>query len=95
MITLYGGAIGVLISIGVGWHQFGFPVPATQNDVLELRQEVAGNTKLILGDRWLRLTIQIKQLRRQLVLNPDDVELMEQLAVKEQQLDSVNKGLKK
>lgn len=95
MITLYGGAVGVIISVAVGWHQFGFPVPATQNDVLELRQEVAGNTKLILGDRWLRLTVQIKQLRRQLSLDPGNVKLMERLAVKEQQLDAVNKGLKK
>ncbi len=95
MITLYGGAIGVLVSVAVGWHQFGLPLPATQGDVLELRQEVAGNTKLILGDRWLRLQVQIKQLRHQLSLNPGNRELMERLAVKEQQLDSVNKGLKK
>lgn len=95
MITLYGGAIGVLITVAVGWHQFGGPIPATRNDVSELRQEVAGNTKLILGDRWLRLKVQIKQLRHQLSLNPGNRELMERLAVKEQQLDAVNTGLKK
>jgi hypothetical protein len=93
MITLYAGAFAAVLGGILGWQQLGLPVPATQSDMVELRQEIGSNTKLILGDRWLRLTAQIKQLEAQLARDPGNRRLIERLVRLQQQLREVEKGL--
>jgi hypothetical protein len=94
MITLYAGAITAVIGVMIGYQQLGGPIPATQADLTELRQEIGSNTQLILGDRWLRLTAQIKALEAQLAQNPGSRELIERLVRLQQQLREVERGLK-
>lgn len=94
MITLYAGAVAAVLGGVIGWQQLGMPVPATQNDLSELRLEIGSNTRLILGDRWLRLTAQIKRLEAQLARNPSDRGMIDRLATLQLQLREVERGLK-
>ncbi len=94
MITLYAGALAVVITGAVGWQQLGMPLPATQSDLSELRVAISSNTRLILGDRWLRLTTQIRQLEAQLARDPSNRGMIERLATLQLQLRAVERGLK-
>jgi hypothetical protein len=94
MITLYAGAVGAVIAAFVGYQQIGGPLPATQSDLSELRQEIGSNTQLILGDRWLRLTARIKALEARLAMDPTNRDLIDELATLQLQLREVEKGLK-
>lgn len=78
MITLYAGAFAAVLGGFVGWQQLGMPVPATQNDLSELWQEIGSNTQLILGDKWFRLRVQLTLVEAQLARDPTNMKLIEE-----------------
>lgn len=94
MIKLYSGAAGAVIGLMVAYQQFGGPLPATQSDITELRQEIGSISQLILGNSWRRLTAEIKVLTEKLARDPTNRELIEELTVLEFQLRAVNRDLK-
>lgn len=94
MITLYAGAFAAVFGGILGWQQLGMPVPATQNDLSELRQEIGSNTMLILGQEWERLRAKIYALRGRLAQDPTNRDLHEELARAEAQFREVDRKLK-
>lgn len=89
-------AVGVsaIMAAAVAWGQLDLPRPAWRSEIVELEVQVAANTQLILGDKWLRLTAQIKALEAKLAVNPTNLEWIEKLAVLQLQLREVNGKLK-
>lgn len=58
-----------------------------------LQQQVASNTKLILGNEWFRLSAKLKEKRAQLSRSPGDRELIEEVTRLERQLREVERKL--
>ena len=89
-------AVGVsaVLATAVAWSQLDLPRPAWRSEVVELEVQVASNTQIILGDKWLRLTAQITLPEAQLNSDPTNVKLIKELAVKQLQLREVEVGLK-
>lgn len=86
--------ISAVLAAAVAWGQLDLPRPAWRSEVVELGVQVAANTQLILGDKWLRLTAQITLLEAQLGSDPTNIKLIKELAVKRLQLREVEVGLK-
>lgn len=87
-------SISAGLAAAVAWGQLDLPRPAWRSEVIELGVQVAANTQLILGDKWLRLTAQITLLEAQLNSDPTNIKLIKELAVKRLQLREVEVGLK-
>lgn len=87
--------VSTVLAAAVAWGQLDLPRPAWHSEVVELGMRVAANSQLILGDKWLRLTAQIKEIELKLKGAPKDrLELIAELAVKQLQLREVNGNLK-
>ena len=79
----------------VAWNQLNLPRPAWYSEVVALEIQVTANTQLILGDKWLRLNTQIKELESKLANNPPNrLELIARLATLQLQFRVVNSELK-
>ena len=94
MITLYAGAASAVFGLAVVYQQFGGPLPATQADITELRQEVGSNTRLILGQEWERLRAKMYDLRDKLAKDPSNRDIQEDLAKVEASLLEAERLLK-
>ena len=93
MITIYAAAISGVLGVAVAWDKLDLPHFVWSSELMELEQVVASNTKLILGDRWIRLTAQIADLEAQLAQEPRNRDLIERLARLKQQLRETEKQL--
>jgi len=94
IMKLYSGAIAAVIGVIVGYQQLGGPLPATQSDITELRQEVGSNTRLILGQEWERLRAKFYDLRDKLAKDPSNRDLQKDLAKAEASLLETERLLK-
>jgi len=83
-----------ILAAALAWGQLDLPRPAWYSEVAALEITVAANTQLILGDRWLRITAQIAELRTKLIIDPTNRELIERLAVFQLQLREIELVLK-
>ena len=90
MFGIPAASVSAVLAAAVAWGQLDLPRPAWHSEVIELGVEVAANSQLILGDKWLRLTAQIKELEAKLVTNPTNRAWIERLAVLQLQLRAVN-----
>lgn len=95
MITVYAAMFSAILGAAVAYDKLDLPWFASQEDVQVVQQEVASNTKLILGDKWLRLSTQIKQLEAQLTRDPGNRALIERLVRLQQQLRETERQLDK
>lgn len=87
-------SVSAMLAAAVAWGQLDLPRPAWRSEVIELGMQVAANTQLILGDKWLRLTAQIKSLEAKLRSDPSNREMIDKLVVFQLQLREVNGKLK-
>jgi hypothetical protein len=87
-------SFSAMLAAAVTWGQLDLPRPAWRSEVMALELQVAANTQLILGDKWLRLTAQIKALEAKLTMEPANREMIEKLVVLQLQLREVNGKLK-
>ncbi len=87
-------SVSAVLAAAVAWGQLDLPRPAWHSEVAALEIQVAANTQLILGDKWLRLFAQIKELEAQLASDPTNIKLIKELAVKQLQLRVAEAGLK-
>ena len=94
MFGIPAASVSAALAAAVAWGQLDLPRPAWHSEVIELSMEVAANSQLILGDKWLRLTAQIKELEAKLRGNPTNLAMIERLAVLQLQLREVNGRLK-
>lgn len=94
MLGIPAVSVSAVLAAAVAWGQLDLPRPAWHSEVVELGVRVAANSQLILGDKWLRLTAQIKALEAKLFQAPTNREWIERLAVLQLQLREVNGGLK-
>lgn len=95
MFGIPAATVSAIMGVAIAWGQLDLPRPAWHSEVQALSLQVAANTQLILGDKWLRLTAQIKALEDKLAINPSNRrELIAELAVKQLQLREVNGKLK-
>lgn len=93
MFGIPAASFAALMTGAVAWGQLDLPRPAWHSEVQALSLQVAANTQLILGDKWLRLTAQIKSIEAELKGNIEAEkrqELHEKLAIKQLQLREVN-----
>lgn len=89
MITLYGGAIGVIVSVAVGWYQLDLPIPATHNQVQEVQQYAKGTREIVLNQEWFRLKTQLREAKAKLIGDPGNRELIKRVTRLELTLRSV------
>lgn len=89
MITLYGGAIGVVVSVAVGWYQLDLPIPATHNEVQEVRQYARGTREIVLNQEWFRLKTQLREAKAKLKRDPLNLDLIKRVTRLELTLRSV------
>ena len=82
-------SFSAMLAAAVAWGQLDLPRPAWRSEVMALELQVAANTQLILGDKWLRLTAQIASLRAHLASDPTNTKMLEKLAVLQLQLREV------
>lgn len=94
MFGIPAASISAVLAAAVAWGQLDLPRPAWHSEVVELGTQVTANTQLILGDKWLRLTAQIKKLEAKLRGEPTNREMIEKLAVLQLQLREVNGKLR-
>lgn len=94
MFGIPAATVSAFLGVAVAWGQLDLPRPAWHSEVVELATQVAANSQLILGDKWLRLTAQIKELEAKLRGNPTDHEMIDRLAVLQLQLRAVDGKLK-
>ncbi len=95
MFGIPAATVSAIMGVAVAWGQLDLPRPAWYSEIVELEVQVVANSQLILGDKWLRLTAQIKELEERLKGNPANRrELIDRLAVKQLQLREVNGKLK-
>jgi len=94
MFGISAASVSAVLAAAVTWGQLDLPRPAWHSEVVELHEQVAANSQLILGDKWLRLTAQIKELEAKLRTSPTNRELIARLAVLQLQLREVNGKLK-
>lgn len=88
-------SVSIVLTAAVAWGQLDLPRPAWYSEVAALEIQVAANTQLILGDKWLRLTVQIKEVKEKLTGPREDrLALIERLATLQLQLRAVNSELK-
>ena len=87
-------SISAMLAAAVAWGQLDLPRPAWHSELMELELQVAANTQLILGDKWLRLTAQIAELKVEISRDPTNHKLIERLVVLQLQLREVNGKLK-
>jgi hypothetical protein len=87
-------SLSAMLAAAVAWGQLDLPRPAWRSEVMALELQVSANTQLILGDKWLRLTAQIKALEAELRDAPTDREMIEKLVVLQLQLREVNGKLR-
>ena len=88
-------SVSAVLAAAVAWGQLDLPRPAWYSEIVELEVRVAANSQLILGDKWLRLTAQIKEIEDKLAGTPSNRrELIAELAIKQLQLREVNGKLK-
>lgn len=93
MITIYAACMSAVLGTAVAWGSLDLPRPAWHSELKAVELRVAANEELIYGDRWIRLTAQIKQLEAKLARKPGDADLIQELAVKQGQLRVVNNFL--
>lgn len=93
MFGIPAASVSAVLAAAVAWGQLDLPRPAWHSEVAALELQVAANTQLILGDKWLRLTAQITLLEAQLNSDPTNIKLIKELAVKRLQLREVEVGL--
>ena len=93
MITIYAACTSAVLGAAVAWGSLDLPRPAWHSEVQELEQVVASNTKLILGDRWIRLTAQIADIEAQLFSDSRNRDLIDRLARLQAQLRETEKQL--
>ncbi len=95
VIGVTAATMSAMLAGAVAWGQLDLPRPAWHSEVSALEIQVAANTQLILGDKWLRLTAQIAELKDKLAGNPPNrSKLIAELATKQLQLRAVNSELK-
>ena len=94
MFGIPAASVSAVLAAAVAWGQLDLPRPAWYSEVAALEIQVAANTQLILGDKWLRLTAQITLLEAQLSADPTNIKLIKELAVRRLQLREVEVGLK-
>ena len=87
-------SVSAALAAAVAWGQLDLPRPAWYSEVVELSVQVSANSQLILGDKWLRLTAQIKELEAKLRNGPANRAMIERLAILQLQLREVNGKLK-
>jgi hypothetical protein len=75
MITLYGGAVAVVMSLAVGWVQFDLPVPATHNDIVQVQQYAADTRVIVLNQEWSRLEAELRRAEAEHAKNPSNAML--------------------
>ena len=92
--SMIAGAFAVTLGIMASWQSMDFmPRWAWNSELQVVAEQVASNTRLILGQEWERLKAKIYDLRDQLARNPSNRDLHEDLARAEQQLREVEQGL--
>ena len=89
MITLYGGAIGVIVSVAVSWYQLDLPIPATHNQVQEVQQYAKGTRQIVLNQEWFRLKTQLREAKAELIRDPGNLKLIKKVTRLEVTLRSV------
>lgn len=94
MFGIPAATVTAALSAAVAWGQLDLPRPAWYSEVVALEVQVTANSQLILGDKWLRLTAQITELKAKLAQNPTNRAMIERLAVLQLQLREVNGRLK-
>jgi len=94
MFGIPAATVSAMLAGAVAWGTLDLPRPAWYSEVVELSVQVTANSQLILGDKWLRLTAQIKELEAKLRSDPTNREMIERLAIKQLQLREVNGKLK-
>ena len=95
VMGLTAASLSAMLAAAVAWGQLDLPRPAWYSEVQALEIQVVANTQLILGDKWLRLTAQIKEIEEKLkITQPNRLELIERLATFQLQLRVVNSELK-
>ena len=93
MITIYAACVSAVLGTAVAWGSLDLPRPAWHSEVQELEQLVASNTKLILGDKWVRLKATIEELTAQLRGDPANRDLIDRLVRAQQQLRETEQQL--
>ena len=89
------GTMSAFLAGAVAWGQLDLPRPAWHSEVAALAIQVASNTQIILGNKWLRLTAEITELEDKITSNPPNKsKLIAELATKQLQLRAVNSELK-
>jgi len=87
-------SVSAVLASAVAWGQLDLPRPAWHSEVAALEMQVAANTQLILGDKWLRITAQIAELRVKLSADPANREMIRRLTVLQLQLREIELVLK-
>ena len=104
MITIYAAMLSAVLGSAVAYDQLDLPwfasdhdVQAVQqtvaSDIEDVYQDIASNTKLILGQEWERLRAKMYELRDRLAQNPSNRDLQKDLARAEAQLREVERKL--
>lgn len=93
MITIYTAMVSGMLGVAVAWGTLDLPRPAWHSEVMELEQVVVSNTKLILGDKWIRIKSQIAELQAKLNSNPTNRDMIDRLVRLQAQLREINKRL--
>lgn len=90
MFGIPAATVSAVLAVAVAWGQLDLPRPAWHSEVQALSLQVAANTQLILGDKWLRLTAQIKALEAKMRGDPGNSEWIDKLVILQLQLREVN-----
>ena len=85
--------VAVSLAVAISWVALDLPRPATYSELKGVELRVAANEELIYGDRWIRLTAEVAQLRAELAMKPGNQKIIQELAVKLGQLRVVNNFL--
>ena len=93
VITIYIAMVSGMFGVAIAWGTLDLPRPAWHSEVMELEQVVASNTRLILGDRWIRLKAQIAELEAKLRGNPTNRDMIDRLVRLQAQLRETEKQL--
>ena len=90
------GAFAVTLGIMASWQSMDFlPRWAWNTELQAVAQQVASNSRLILGQEWERVKAKIYELRGKLAQQPRNRDLQQELARAEQQLRDVEVDLAK
>jgi hypothetical protein len=95
MITLYGGAVGAVLTAVVAWNQLDMPRPALHAEVQAVQQYASNTRELVLNQEWFRLRIQLREAQAKLKSDPLNRELIRTVTRLEQALTKTNSQIQK